>query len=138
MKCEEIDFMSYMDGKGSKEAEVHVEGCRKCTTESEKLRKFMNFVVPQYALGKKMEKELDEALRSIEPSKMKELPDSLAKKVAELREKSLTAKLKKVIGSGRNKAKSFFDDIMTPQMNALPASPKDITKTKKNKKRKKT
>jgi hypothetical protein len=138
MKCEEIDLMSYIEGKGSKEAKIHVVGCRKCSVEAEKLRQFMSIVLTKYALGKKVESEMDDALRSIEASKMKRLPDAVVEKIAEMRERSLTAKLKKVIGRGSGSAKAFFEDILTPQMHAMPASPKDITKTQKNKKRKKT
>lgn len=136
MKCKEIDMMGYIDGKGSEEVKIHIEGCRKCSAEAEKLRKLTSFVLSRYTIGKRMEQQLDEALRSIETSKMKRLPDAVVKKVSELKGKSLAAKLNKVIGKGEKSAKAFFEDILTGQMHALPASPKDITIPKKIKKKK--
>ncbi len=137
MKCNEIDIISYMEGSITKEAKFHLESCTKCIREIEKLKKFDAIITKGYVQGKKLEHELDEKLQSIDISKMKKLPEDIAGRVSALRGKSLTDKLKKVVGRGGRSAKAFFDNISTPQMHAMPASPKDITKTMKKIKRKK-
>lgn len=47
------------------------------------------------------------------------------------------SKLKKVIGESKRDAKGIIEGFLTPRMHAVPASPKDITKTKKIKIKKK-
>jgi hypothetical protein len=133
MKCKDIDILEHIEGRASKEAEFHIEGCRNCKERSGKLLGFTKMVTVHYAKGKELENELNKKLQSIEIAKMKKLPSAIVQKVTGLREKSLTSKIQKVIGIGKKNAKAFFEDIMSPQMHAIPASPKDITKPKKKK-----
>jgi len=137
MKCNEIDIISYIEGNKTRETRDHISSCVKCTKEVEKLEKFVGILSTRYVAGKNLEKELDRKLQTIDISKMKKLPEDIAIRVSALRGKSLTDKLKKVVGRGGKSAKAFLDNIMTPQMHAMPASPKDITKTKEKTKRKK-
>lgn len=128
MKCKEIDIIEFIDGNASKEAQLHIARCTSCSRELEKMMKLANLISTQYVKGKKLERELDRRLQSIEISKMKELPDTIVKKISELREKSLMSKLKKVIGESKRDAKGIIEGFLTPRMHAVPASPKDITK----------
>lgn len=137
MKCNDIDIISYIEGKKTRETRDHILSCRKCSKEVEELEKFSSIFSTQYVSGKNLENELNKKLQSIDISKMKKLPEEIAIRVSALRGKSLTDKLKKVLGGRGKSAKAFFDNIMTPQMYAMPASPKDITKTKKTKRKKK-
>lgn len=134
MKCIEADIIGYMEGKVTKEAKNHIEGCKICSREVEKLEMFSLVVSAHYAKGKSLEEELDKKLQSIDISKMKKLPEDIASGVSALRGKSLTDKLKKVVGRGGKSAKALFDNIMTPQMRAMPASPRDLARGKKRKK----
>lgn len=134
MKCEEMDLIGYLDGITSKDANCHIESCRKCTKELEKMRLFMTDLLPAYAAGKSLEQELNKTLQSINHRKMEPLPDTLAQKILQHKEKSLASKLKKVIGEGTKNAKAFLDEMLSPRLHAMPASPKDIAGTKKKKK----
>lgn len=133
MKCKDIDIIEHIEGRASKEAKSHIEGCRKCKEKSSKLLGFTKMLTVHYAKGKKLENELNKKLQSIEIARMKKLPAVIAQKVTGLKEKSLTSKIEKIIGTGKKNAQSFFEDIMSPQMHATPASPKDIAKPKKKK-----
>jgi len=137
MKCRDVDIIGYVDGKASKEIIAHVNGCKRCNEEAEELLKFTNLITSQYTEGKKLEEELEGRLQTIEILKMKRLPENIFKKIEDLREKSLLSRLKRVVGKRRKDIERLTEGLVTSSMKALPASPKDITKVKKIKKKKK-
>jgi hypothetical protein len=128
MKCSEIDIIEYIEGRASAESISHVAKCKRCSSESERLREFSELIETHYAEGKKLESNLDRKLQSIDISRMKKMPPTVADRVRELREKSLASKVRDVIGKGKKNAEAFLGSVSAPQMHALPASPKDITK----------
>ena len=136
MKCNEIDFFEYIDGVPSNEVRVHVQSCKRCQRESEKVSRFSRLISEYYLNGKKVEDELESRLQSIDCSRMKRLPDSIQKKVAELKEESLTSKIKKVLDRAKQSEDRFVESLFRPRLQMMPASPKDITKTKGKKKKK--
>ena len=136
MKCNEIDFFEYIDGVPSNEVRVHVQSCKRCQRESEKVSRFSRLISEYYLNGKKVEDELESRLQSIDCSRMKRLPDSIQKKVAELKEESLTSKIKKVLNRAKQSEDRFVESLFRPRLQMMPASPKDITKTKGKKKKK--
>jgi hypothetical protein len=136
MKCNDIDIIKYIEGMASDEAVTHVHNCKNCKNESEKLSRFIGLVSAYYAEGKKLEQELDKRLQSINSVGIKRLPDNIIAKITILKNKSLTSKLRKVIGKSKKDAKGIVERFLTPRMHAIPASPKDITRTKKKKKTK--
>lgn len=138
MNCRDIDLIQYLDGTADEEIRIHIENCRECFEEFEKMTNFTLIITGQYAEGKKLENDLNGQLKSIDLKKMKKMPHGVAIKVAEMKKKSLSSRLKKVVGENNKKVSEFLENIMSPQMQFMPASPKDITKTKqKNKKKKK-
>ena len=137
MKCTEIDFLEYIDGVPSDEVRAHVQSCKRCQRESEKVSRFSRLVSTYYSEGKKAEDELENRLRSMDCSRMKRLPDNIQKKVAELKEKSLTSKIKKVFGKAIEKEEALIEGLLRPRLQVMPASPRDITKAKKKSGKKK-
>ena len=137
MKCEEIDFIRYIEGDASEETQSHVESCKRCKAELLRLSKFTDLITTHYTEGKKLEADLEKILQSIDISKMKRMPEEIAKKVAELRGKSLVSKLKKVFGKSREGLKGLIEGGLTSRPVPMPAIPKDITKTRKRQKKKK-
>lgn len=137
MKCTEIDIIGYIDNKVDAETRQHIESCKKCTVEVARLKQFSGLLSTHYVRGKALEKDLDKKLASIDMQRMKRLPSTLAEKVVQMKGKSLAEKVKRIVGKGGAGAKAFMDSLMNPQLHAMPASPKDITKTKKQVKRKK-
>jgi hypothetical protein len=133
MKCNEIDFIEYIEGRASEKVEAHIKECGKCQEESVNFSRFVTLVTPMWAAGKVFEAELDRDLQSMDPRKMKYLPDNISKKVTELRERSIVGKLKRIIGKGKENAQGLIEGIMSPQAHAVPASPADLTKTGKPK-----
>jgi hypothetical protein len=137
MKCHEIDLIACSEGVISQEDKNHIEKCAKCRKELDKLSSFSHFLVTHYAEGKKFESELDTKLQAIDVARMKKLPGVVAQKVRDLKETSLSDRLKRVIGKGKNEAEKIMKGMLTSQAVPMPASPKDITKTKKRQKKKK-
>ena len=137
MKCKEIDIIEYIEGSSSRETKAHVESCKRCTKESIKLKEFSNLISTHYAEGKNLEKELNERLKSIDISKMKKLPDNIIRKIAEIKEKSLMSKLRTAVGTHKKDIKELVEGFLSPRVQAMPASPKDITKIKRAKRKKK-
>jgi hypothetical protein len=137
MKCIEADIIRYMEGKATKESKGHIEGCKKCSGEVERLKMFSSIVSTHYAKGKSLEKDLDKRLASINLGKMKRLPPRVAVKVEGLKGKSLADRLKKVVRKGEEGAWAFLDGMLSTGMHARPASPKDLTKVRKKRKTKK-
>jgi hypothetical protein len=137
MKCEELNLLDYVEGAAGPEAAAHIEGCKKCRRDSQSMMKF-SIVLSSYSEGKKAEEELEGLLKTIDASKMERLPGRLQKKIAEVKEKSLLSKIKKVLaGTGQNGGK-LLGKMRSPRLRVTMASPKDITKTRKmSKKRKK-
>jgi len=131
MKCTEIDIIGYIDKRADAVTSQHIETCKKCTAEVARLKQFSGILSTHYARGKALEKDLDKRLVSIDMAKMKRLPSALAEKAAEMKGKSLAEKVKKIVGTSGAGAKAFLDSLMNPEMHAMPASPKEITKTKK-------
>ncbi len=133
MKCIEIDFIKYTEGYTTVEMKNHVQKCPACREELARFSMFMNGIMPAYKEGKRLEDELDKQLAEIDLASMKPLPAHIAKKVKEMRNNSLVGRLKKIIGENRKGAQDLIESILNPRMDALPASPRDITKTKKAK-----
>jgi hypothetical protein len=131
MKCAEIDFLEYIDGVPSEEVRVHVQSCKRCQRESERVSRFSRLISTYYSTGKKAEDDLENRLRSIDCSKMERLPDNIQKKVAELKEETLTSKIKKVLGKAKQSQERFIESLLRPRLQVMPASPRDITKAKK-------
>jgi hypothetical protein len=131
MKCREINLIDYVEGKASVETKMHIESCKECKHESVRLKRFVNVVVPVYAEGKRLDEELDKELKSMDLRKMKGLPKEIAEKVAEIRERSIVTRVKKAVGRGKADMKELVENLLSPSMLAQPASPKDITKSKK-------
>ena len=137
MKCAEIDFLEYIDGVPSDEVRAHVQSCKRCQRESEKVSRFSRLVSTYYSEGKKVEDELESRLQSIDCSRMKRLPDSLQKKVAELKEENLASKIKRALSKAKQSEERFVESLLRPRLQMMPASPKDITKAKKKSGKKK-
>lgn len=129
MRCFDINLLGYLDGKVSDEAKNHIDGCVKCREELEKLKQFTGVITTHYARGKSLERELDARLASIDMTAIKQLPTEVQKRVDALKESSLTDKIKKIVGEKSRNVKDMVDSMLSPQMQALPASPKDIVKT---------
>lgn len=137
MKCEEINFLEYIEGDASEEIIAHIAGCPRCHPESDKLLQFSTGIGKYYVAGKKAERELENRLRSIDPTKIKKMPAKIEKKIIELKERALTTKLVNLFGTDEKMRKRLFKSLLTPQPFAIAAIPKDITKSKKPRKRRK-
>ena len=137
MKCEEIDFLEYIEGRAPKEIIAHIAGCPRCHPESDKLLQFSTGINTHYVPGKKAERELEKKLRSIDSTKIKKMPSKIEKKIIELKERRLTSKLVNIFGKDEKTRNRLLKSVLTPQPFALAASPKDITKVKKQKTRRK-
>jgi ribosomal protein L12E/L44/L45/RPP1/RPP2 len=134
MKCNDVDIIGYLEGNAPEDVRRHIESCEHCSVQAEHMKKCISFISTCYAAGKPLETELHEMLNSIDMNTMKKLPEKVSKRVHDLKEKSIAEKLKKVLGKGRKNVKEMVENIMIPQMSMAPASPKDITKTKKKRK----
>lgn len=137
MKCQEIDYIAYMEGRAAGETESHMAGCPACREELERFSLFMNGILPVYREGKRQEAEIERRLAEMDLEKLKPLPPGIAKKVKALRKKRLVSRLKRVIGENTQNTRIWIESILNPQMAALPAIPKDITKTGKDKPKRK-
>ncbi len=137
MKCEEIDFLEYIEGHASEEIIAHIAGCPRCHPESDKLLQFSKGIRKYYVAGKKAESELEDRLQSIHPTKIKKMPAKIEKKIIELKERALTAKLVNLFGTDEKTRKRLFESILSLQPIAIAASPKDITRSKEPRKRRK-
>jgi hypothetical protein len=131
MKCRDINLIDYVEGKASVETKMHIESCKECKHESVRLKRFVNVVAPVYAEGKRLNEELEKELQSMDLLKMKELPKEIAEKVAEIRERSIVTRVKKAVGKSKANMEELVENFLSPSMLAQPASPKDITKSKK-------
>ena len=136
MDCKKIDFLEYYEGAPREEVILHIRNCRKCQRESEKMKRFSKLLSGRYSAGKKLEKELDEHLRSIDLTQMVNLPEGLQKRVAGIKQKNLFSRVKKVLGKNKKSEGSIIGGLLAPRFQALPASPRDITKTKNYKRKK--
>ncbi len=134
MRCKEIDMIAYIEGRASEAAKTHIEHCRTCRNECERLSRFMNIVPHLYAEGKRLEGELDNELKSMDPATMKRLPADIARKVAGLKEENVVARLRKVIGKGKDTAREFVEGVLAPSIQPMPAISRDITKAGKKRK----
>ena len=136
MRCSAINFIQYIEGSASEEMKKHISECPSCQDDLKRYSQFMKNILPVYSTGKRQEMELDRKLEAMDPSSMKPLPSAIAERVKALRERSLVGRLKKIIGDKQESARELIDAILNPQMVALPASPKDITKARKDKRKK--
>lgn len=134
MKCADIDLLEYVEGVPSEEVRIHVESCKRCQRESQKVSRFSRIISAHCLEGKKAEEELENRLRSIKCERMERLPFNLQKKVAALKERSLASKIKRVLGKAKQSEGRFVESLLRPRLQIMPASPKDITKTKGKKK----
>ena len=134
MRCEEVNLLDYVEGVAHREVAAHIEACRRCRRQSERMMRF-SVVASRYSEGKKAEGELEGLLKAINGSTMERLPVKLQKKITELKEKSLVSKIKKVFaGTGDNERK-FIEEMRSPRLQVTMASPKDITRARKRSKR---
>ena len=133
IKCRNIDMLEYLEGRASEETVLHIESCAKCQKEAARLSSLMGIISTKYAAGKKIERELDKKLKTMNLAGMKKLPDNIAGKIEAMRESSIKARLKKVVAKGRKEAAGLVDGLLSSDMHAMPASPKDITKARKKK-----
>ena len=136
MKCEGIDLLEYIEGVPSEEVTAHMRNCKKCQRQFEKISNFSKIVSMHYSEGKRIEEKLEDRLKSIDCSAMSRLPLPVQKKVSEMKEKSLASRIKKAFGKAIEKEERFVESLLRPRLQAMPASPKDITKTKGKKKKK--
>lgn len=137
MKCEEIDFLECVEGHAPREIVGHIAECSRCHPESDRFLQFSKIIGTHYVAGKKAESELEKRLKSVDPTKIRKIPVKIEKKIFELREKRLTSKLVHIFGKDRKTRNKLIESILTPQSFAIAASPKDITKAKKSKTRRK-
>lgn len=137
MKCKTVDFLEYIEGASAKEVVDHIMNCKKCKKESEKLLNFSRLISTRYIQGRKAEEELEIRLKSIDCKKMEILPLFLQKKISELKEKSLTSRIKKVMAKAEKGEEKWVKSLFKPRLHLMPASPKDITKAKKGSPKKK-
>lgn len=135
MRCSAVNFIQYIEGSASEEMKKHIAECPSCQEDLKKYSRFMKKILPVYRAGKRQERELDRKLEAMDLDAMQPLPSAIAARVKALRERSLVGRLKKIIGDKQDSARELIDAILNPQMAALPASPKDIAKTKKDKRK---
>jgi hypothetical protein len=133
-----MDFIRCGEDRASVEERAHLEECGKCRRELARYFHFLNVAVLSYARMKELDAELDRELGSMDLKKMVPLPQDIAEKVKALEEKNLASRLKKIVGRNQERAQKFIENLLTPRPHAAPASPKDITKTKAVKRKKKT
>jgi hypothetical protein len=133
MKCNEIDFIKVTEGQASEGMKNHVSECRTCREELDRFEMFIHDIMPIYREGKLRDEEIDRQLASLDRLSMKALPAEIAAKVRHLKENRLSERLKKIVSRKRENAEAWIEGILHHRMEALPASPKDITKTKKAK-----
>jgi hypothetical protein len=133
MKCEDINLIEFIEGAAPGEIKTHINKCTKCREDSERLSEFFNNVLPIYKAGKEINEKIERELKAMDVADMVPLPRELAQKVAYLRNRRLTERLKKVIGKGRESAQELMESILAPSSQAqpMPASPKDMTVKKK-------
>lgn len=136
MRCSAINFIQFIEGSASEEMKKHISECPACREDMKKYSQFIKKILPVYSAGKRQERDLDRKLEAMDLSSMKPLPSAIAERVKTLRERSLVGRLKKIIGDKQDSARELIDAILNPQMVALPASPKDITKTKRGRRKK--
>ncbi len=137
MKCTEINFIQYIEGSASAEVKRHIADCPACQEHITNLSTFMNKVMPVYCEGKKQELELDRHLAAMNTESMRPLPSTIVAKVKDLRENTLVGRLKRIIGDKKGNAGALIENMLHPQMDATPAIPKDITRAKKTKSKRK-
>lgn len=137
MRCSDINILAYLDGNESDEAKNHIKGCAKCADELERLKLFTEIITTHYAKGLDLDRKLDKQLSNIDMSNLEPLPPKVQKRVDELKKSSFAEKINKIVGKKRNNVLEIVENLLTPQIQALPASPKDLAKTKKKDRNKK-
>lgn len=136
MKCREVNVIEYVEGIAREEVREHIRHCKKCQKDSEKLSHLSGLLSSHYLEGKKLEVDLDKKLQAIELRKMEKLPEDILKKVQTLNQETLVAKVKHLIGRAKQKTDPLMENIFSPHFQAMPASPKDMVKAQKPKKKK--
>jgi hypothetical protein len=129
MKCQDIDYIAYLEGRASSEEENHLADCPACREELARFSLSMNRILPVYREGKRRDEEIERGLAEINLERLEPLPPVIAEKVKALREKRLISRLKRAVGENTENARIWIDSMMNPQMGPLPAIPKDILKT---------
>lgn len=130
MKCSDIDLLSFIDGKPSEGVQKHVANCDTCRKEVDSLSQFLKIVLPVYATGRGLEEDFNAHMRSLDITRMRPLPQAISRKVAEMKEHGLVSRMKKAVGKKKENLEEFVQSVMNPEMEALPASPKDLVKKK--------
>ena len=138
MRCKHIDIIGYVDGLASENDVNHIEACAICSGKAKEYAKFINVATVVYKEGMKVKKKLEKDIQQIELARMKPLPAAIVVKVKRLKAyktSSMMKKVKQMINQGKESADSFLGGINSTRMvlSAMPASPKDIAKTKKTK-----
>ena len=132
MKCSQIDYLEVAEGKASKEILSHIQECKKCSRASEKYAQFFKLIAHHYLAGKTAEEELDRQLKSLDFSRLRNLPQNLAARVEEVRERGLVSKLKRALGGGGKARGAILKNFLSTRLHTMPAAPKDITKSKRS------
>ena len=132
MKCDEINIIAYIEGTADDETAAHIKACSRCRKLEANTICLLNKVIPQYAIGKKIQLELEKELATINAGKMKPLPLEINTLVKELHEQRLISRVRKVIGNAKKNAGELIENIFSPQFQPFPASPKDIARSRKS------
>jgi hypothetical protein len=132
MKCSQIDYLEVAEGKASQEILSHIQECKKCSRASEKYAQFFKLIAQHYSAGKTAEEELDRQLGSLDFSRLRNLPQNLAARVEELRERSLVSRLRRVLGGGEKAGEGILNNFLSTRLRTMTAAPKDITKSKRS------
>jgi hypothetical protein len=73
MNCNDKDLLLYLEGRASKEAEMHIETCGECREALKGLFVFRK-TLPFYREGRKLLESLDEHMKSFDGQKVRHLP----------------------------------------------------------------
>ncbi len=137
MKCDDINIISHIEGNADDETAAHIKACPHCRRLEVDIKKLFNEIIPKYATGKQIQLELEKELATINTKTMKPLPEDIAIMVKEMHKQRLVSCVQKAIGNAKKDAEELIENILCPQYQPLPASPKDIFREEKSKKGKK-
>jgi hypothetical protein len=130
MKCAEIDIISYIEGTFTEEVRVHIERCGKCRREADALARLGSLVGRYYNEGERYDRELEERVGGIDLRNMKDLPQVIEERLTVLKKRRLGARLKEVLGKGRQSVQELAENMFVSDMVAQPAAPKDLVTVK--------
>ena len=128
MKCEDINLIEFIEGAAPGEIKTHINKCTKCREDSERLSEFFNNVLPIYKAGKEINEKIERELKAMDVVDMVPLPRELAQKVAYLRNRRLTEKLKKEKLDGANATLGNLQGELKGILNAMTATEQSAAK----------